>query len=176
MAARLNHIRRVPQRWCYQWKINKHSIINTDCLSHQLLELRFCKVPDYYCYEICPILIRCKLHEIYNDYIQGFFIVWVLLVTHFFEVVQGGCQQAAEVMIMVLGQDKGCTGCVSVNVSPVNCFAFCEGTPEPKMNKKSQDCFVILYPVKKRATRNISKYNWFSCGLSKKILFSKKKH
>ena len=62
----------------------------------------------------------------------------------------------------------------------VYCFAVCEGTPEPTINKKSKNCLVILYPVKKRATRNISNYNRFSCDvqdfLIKKCLFSKKKH
>ena len=47
--------------------------------------------------------------------------------------------------------------------APVHyCPTSCKWTPEPTLNKKSQDCSVIMYPVKKQATRHIWKSR-FSC-------------
>ena len=60
MAARLDQ--RVLWK-CYQWKINKYDVINTNSISHQLLKSHYRKAPDFHRYDLRSSPVKYRLHE-----------------------------------------------------------------------------------------------------------------
>ena len=55
-----------------------------------------------------------------------------------------------------------CINLFQSNSVPVHCCpASRKWTPEPTLNKKSQDCSVVFYLVKKQATRHISNSRFY---------------